>query len=351
MALLFIEGFDHLDSSSANAEFVAKWRTATDSNATIITDTPNNKGQAISVTNVKNLDVCDHVANVHIDSGVVGFHYMSPHFWNVTNRNILSLAIENETARHMSIEVNGRTWEIQLNNSTTRYASNFYLEPDVWYYMELKWEQGNPTVANQCQLRVNGLEVISVPAGENFSIGWDLVGLVFNRETTKNYFDNLYVVAASGDGATSFVNEGTELYVQTLFPSGAGSLADWTAVGVANNWDAVDEFPADDDSTYVESNTPGNQDAYQYRKPSGDITTIYGVQLTARAREESSGEFVRMSGLTDISSTQYLGYATDSGTLSTSYQYLCTMFEDNPSTSTNWTVQQIEDNFFGMEKL
>jgi len=156
------------------------------------------------------------------------------------------------------------------------------------------------------------------------------------------HYDDIYVL----DGTGSINNDilGPRKVV-AIHPDAAGDDTDWTP-DAGDNYDRVNEVELDEDTTYVETDTPGDQDLYNYG-PTVNLSEITGIQIVVDAKVTTGSmelQTVTKSGTTED---------TDShGTIvSTSYGSHSTIEELNPDTSLPWTPGEIDAAQFGVKAV
>ncbi len=154
------------------------------------------------------------------------------------------------------------------------------------------------------------------------------------------YYDDFYICDGSGSVNNEYLGD---CRIDTLFPTGAGTSAQFTPTGSAANWENLDEVPPDDDTSYNASGTVGALDSFPVTDLSALNADIFGIQMNLLAKKDDAGErslvsLVRCGG-TDM--------AGDPVFLGNSYLNLTTVFEQNPATSANWTEAEINVAEFG----
>lgn len=131
-----------------------------------------------------------------------------------------------------------------------------------------------------------------------------------------------------------------------VLPNGAGSNTGFTPSAGAN-YAAVDDDPADGDTTYVESSTTGHKDSHAFAALGVSPSTIKGVVAVPTARN-SGNAGVTLKGYALSSAS---GGNGDNGavTLPQSYKSAHFMFELDPNGSVAWTESAINAAEFGYE--
>lgn len=156
----------------------------------------------------------------------------------------------------------------------------------------------------------------------------------FTVPTYAGNFDDFFFY--SDTGAISSVGE---VRIHALAPNGAGTNSNFTP-SAGSNYQCVDEALQDFDDSYNSSDgTSGHRDDFEIENLSGVTNSSSTVKaLSVRALVTcSASEQVRL--YVDISGTRY--YSTNFSP-PTYYNYIEYIWELNPSTSSPWTVAQID---------
>lgn len=133
--------------------------------------------------------------------------------------------------------------------------------------------------------------------------------------------------------------------VLNLRPNAAGDVTGLAVVGATANWDAVDEDPSDDDTTYVGNTAKGTTayDLYNLPDPNvvGTINSVtVSINVKAAAKTGSAKTVIKTEG------SEFRG---DSYILPTTYTVTSTTYTTNPSTTVAWTWAQINALQAGVE--
>ena len=252
MAMIFMDGFDYYNSSQINR----KWDS---SNAASFVTGVYGNGKAIQGPNswVKNL-------GANVVTGFMGFHFFVPAGFGAMT--ICAFRDAGTVQVDLRLTASGT---LQLTrNGTVLGTSTSILSGNTWYWIEVKVTI-DPT-AGVAEVRVNGI-----------STGWITLSGQNTRASANSYFnqvalpgstatyDSFHVWDTTGTINNTYIGEHA---ISTLFPNGAGTHTDWTKSGGTANFSRVNENPADDDTSYNFSNTPGNIDSYAF----GDLVPTAG---------------------------------------------------------------------------
>jgi hypothetical protein len=210
------------------------------------------------------------------------------------------------------------------NNTLLGITAATVLSAATWHHIELK-----VTVANSgtYELRVNGVNVLSGSddTREGSNDYCNRVRLVGPDELAVNcpIYDDWFI-------AEDFLGDRK---IITIFPDADGDSSDFTPSTGGDNYLMVDDNPQDDDSTYVESSTPGDSDLYTHGNVAG-ASSILAIQPNIVAAKTDVTDF-------DMNLTVKSGSTTDDGTAvtvnSTDYVNFTRVLETDPDTGVAWT--------------
>ena len=131
--------------------------------------------------------------------------------------------------------------------------------------------------------------------------------------------------------------------VDTLYPEANGDTNDFTP-SAGSNYENVDERPPDDDTTYNQSSAPGDVELYDMDDLAAN-TEIYALQVSAYARKTDAGSLTVRLGA-KVGGAEHWG--PDIG-LSTDFDYLKRIIEQDPDTGTSWTRSGVNGAQFGVK--
>ena len=163
-----------------------------------------------------------------------------------------------------------------------------------------------------------------------------MAGLGENR-----YFDDLYFCDGSGSRNNDFLGD---MKVETIFPSGNGNSNDWSSSSGGDNYTNVDENPPNDDTDYNYSTLSGNIDTFAFENLTTVSGSINGIQLNILARKDDAGtkivkQVIRRGSVDYVIENPH--YMADA------YAYYVDIVEEDPSTSSDWTITGINAAEFG----
>jgi hypothetical protein len=199
----------------------------------------------------------------------------------------------------------------------------------AWYGIEIRAKFDNS--AGELQIVINGTSVLSLTGIDTQDSAYgDCTGFALNASLAWYLDDVVFRDYAANASLLGYMQ------VKALMPAGTGDGATMTPSAAVANWTCVDEIPSDDDTTYVESSTPGDKDTYAIQDHGLTAGQVLAVQThhVARRTDGASRQFqsvLRYSGSEATGATQTLG---------SSYAPYSALFDDCPGT-TGWTLAQL----------
>lgn len=314
MSLRFADSFDHYDK----AHFTEKWTSSSfGSNTTISAGLGRNGTSCLNITGgdsaAKALDIqakltvglAVNVTTLQVSGSGNQFGAV----WFTVNGMYQCL---------FSIDIDGFVHALTVDgspppawgrsaNATDRGRSTQAVRAGSYNYLE--FQVIFSATAGQMIARLNGVTVLQTAQNINtdpnaaggadtarvdfgapafgFAIFVDTPpgGLVINN-SGQVYVDDLYITDGQGSVNNDFLGD---VKVSALLPNGAGTATQFAVTGAATNWQAVNESPPNDDTSYVSSGTAGQQDLYAYPALTGASGNIAGVQVNLWARKDDAG--------------------------------------------------------------
>lgn len=156
-----------------------------------------------------------------------------------------------------------------------------------WHWVEIKAVLGTSAVNGALHLYIDGVNKVSVTGIDLQSGTNPLAYLQFLGSAGDSRFDDVILMDATGSHMNDILGD---CKIDTLNPNGDGASSSWTASAGAD-YQCVDDTPnaADDDSTYVSSNTAAQVSEFLMNNLSDNPTGIYSVQVRTRSRKENAG--------------------------------------------------------------
>ena len=259
----------------------------------------------------------------------------------MSGSNVITL--RTNTSGQLILE-NNRT---ATNLITSAGGQSFY--NGVWHYVELKIGWGTSASA---EIRLDGLTVGSVSGVDTRSHASDpgYVQLCIGAPITvatgvAMYFDDFYLCNTSGVVNNDFLGP---VKVYTLYPTANGSINQFTPVGAASNWDAVNEQTYDGATTYVATSSSNQIDKYNVTDM-GAVTppAIYGVALGSwSTKMENTPRQMRHNLTVGGNTTNGAVFAPIVGP----YMHSQEIFQTTPSGGA-WTKADVDSMQIGVESL
>ena len=166
---------------------------------------------------------------------------------------------------------------------------------------------------------------------DNIRIGTD----AYSSWPPNAHIDNIVFDTANWIGDTRIAG---------IKPSGAGNSTQWTP-SAGSNWDCVDEAP-ESDADYVSITSMDQVDTYAADDLPAEAYAVKSVQVSARARKQSSvapqniALAVRTGGADYFGSDSPLGFSYDGHTA---------LWENNPGTASPWTPSEVNGAEIGIK--
>lgn len=200
---------------------------------------------------------------------------------------------------------------------------------NTWQYVE--FVATISATVGVVEIWVDGVRVLNLTGVNNAQTpGTPTVGVFgsgnnFNSEQGIYGLDDVYV-----NNTAVRIGEGK---IETLRPSADTATKNWTPNSGTVNFSRVNETLVDGDTSYVYSNTVGQQDLYDLADLSTTPTTIFAVSVVAFAEKTDAGSrsilLTLKSGATASDGSNY--------NLASSYGRFDRLLEQDPNTTAAWT--------------
>ena len=286
---------------------------------------------------------CDNLAR--IGSGTV-FEGMIA----IMNGSGAQLVIKLDTAGSLIAmrSTNGVSLNVTLGTSLAAITSA------VWAFVEVKWLIH--ASAGYVEIRVNGNIVLrfdgntlsGAATGGNLGAAWTTIRLFRMVSAISPYLvmrmNDFYLcdLSGSGDDLRDYLGN---VRVQILVPNAVGTSSGWTPNAGAN-WEAVDDNPADDDTSYVSALAAGTRDAYGFTDlPAG--ASPLGFQISYLAKKEAEGNALIAPMFWQGVNSDGISQSINS---SVAYQYVLNPFDRNPVSDARPTAAELNAAEFGFVK-
>lgn len=339
MALLLIEGFEQYSIGDSPELQRGGWSSNTTINNTFFTLKAgrHSGGQAVELSlNAGNLfhafaenaTVTVGFAYRMVDSGPLG-------------QTIISL--RNNLFDHLALVITA-AGELRLNRGTTQIdiTSGLGLSVGIWYYFEIDCTIDNSTGAYD--VHVDGVQVFTdsgVDTQNGAVAQVDNIELFGNTAIDPEY-DDIYVLDDAGADNTGLLGD---CRVETVFPDADGNETDFTPLSSTNVSNVDDGVTPDDDTSYNSSSTATDRDLYGFAALSGNVGTVFGVDVKLLVRKEDAGfreiRTIARSNVTEVESGNL--------TLGVDYIYKNNIYENDPDGGGNWDEAAVNAAQFGID--
>jgi hypothetical protein len=233
------------------------------------------------------------------------------------------------------------------NGTSLGESSTGLIEPNKWYYLELKCTHAN-SPSGSFEVHLDGANVVDDTGIDALNSAIPDTVRLTGRSTTSNTqnadFDDFYVLTTTGS-PDDFLGP---RHVYTIFPTGAGDSTQFTP-NTGNNWAAVDDNGHDTNTTYIESNVENNKDLYAFGDLSGTVVGITAAAVYGIVTK------------TDVSAFDFIGVAKSNGdeadaapdlvnpSSAGTYEAAAGIFLTDPDTASAWTQSGINAAQFGLK--
>jgi len=335
MALVLIEGFDHLTA----AQLALKGWGVT---AGVSSQSGRLGGQSVRTSNsTVSKTLPGSYSTVYVGFAIKVVNFDITFIQGITNlRNGGT-----DVIRLKYGSASGNTvWAIYRGDGTTLLGTGtFPITVNIWYYVEMK-VVFSATVGS-VELRINGSATPDILV-TGLNTGTTNVNAIALQGGYGGYsdHDDVYVCDTSGSAPTN--NFLGDIRVQAIWPTGNGNSS--SLVGSdsnsTDNYLLVDETTPDDNTTYVQSPTGTAKDTYVY----GDLTptsgTVYGIQIVPYAQKTDAGA----KGIVSVARLSTTEVDSSAHALSTSYQFFPDISETKPGGGA-WTIDDVNNAEFGVK--
>lgn len=344
MAYLFSDGFDNYTTLSQLWEGVQGTPTIASANARFSTAGITSQGVKFAQNSWGRKNLPSNYASI-----IVGFAYLMPAMPG-SFTGIVTLDDTNTTQIYLAVTASG-AFQFYRGTPNTGTAigsasAGGLIAPNQWHFLEI-------VVTIDPSAGAVALYIDQPASGGTAAI--NSTGL--NTRTTTNSscnqvrigdynvftpsFDDIYVLDTTGSSPLN--GRLGDQRIITKMPNGVGALTNWSVTGSAANWSAVNEIPPDDDTSYVSSNTAGQQDSYAMQSASITATPNFVV---VRVRKDDASAHT-CQALVRSGGTVGLGTAF---TVPSSYAYFDSLFVNDPNTGSPWTGSAADSTQVGQDE-
>jgi hypothetical protein len=247
------------------------------------------------------------------------------------------------SANNMNVELRINSFArpyLVIRQGAAYYDINAHIAANTWYYVEMKAYCASS--GGYVIVRLNGVEVLNV-SGINTAYDSNNPNVTIFRIKGHSdfYFDDWYICDNSGTKNNDFLGD---IKVLSYTPTRDGSHIDFSPVGAASNYQAVNEALQNSDTNYVTQSGIGMYDLYGFTAPSIS-GSLLGIQQTVTARKDDSGtRFIKLIGSYGSNSAE-----SSSISLLDSYRTYFNIYESRIGTNEDWTFNDLNSAEFGFK--
>lgn len=345
MAILHIEGFEGFSGSNQglnDTQLTRKYPNSTLSNSSLNFATGHNSNTSLRFGRIGAHDLLNFDVPTDNEFYVsLSFRYHD-NFPGSTGSRLIQYVNSGTIQNTIGVYSDGSIKIKRSATATLETTAADVVSVDTWHQMEIHQVCGD---SGSWEVRLDGVTVLSGTG----DIQGDTVSDITNILVwgwASNAADLLGITEVDNivmqDSAGSFIDG--EWYIEGLLPNAAGDLSDLTPASGSNH-ENVDEVPADDDTSYVESATNGNQDLYNYQNltPLESGSSIVAAQINTVVKQSAGEDLITLikSGGTVY---QDIAQIVDSA-----YVSLSRLEALDPDTLASWTESGINAAQFGVE--
>jgi len=328
MAVVFMEGFDHL--AVAQGLSVGKW---TGSGGAKVAGRFG--GEALRHAN----SYSDHWLHGSYSTVIIGEAIRCGTFSLAFGQR--PLALWGGGAYVIYLYFSGLHFTLNKGDGTLLGTGVATLVAGAWYYIEIKLVVS--ATVGSVELRINGSSTPDILATGLNTGTTNVDGIRLGGDYSGYHdHDDLYLVDTSGSAPTNtFLGE---VKIETIRPTSDGTNTAWVN-GYANVDDSTSH---DDDSTIISSFTPGEKETYGLADLATATGTVFAVQTNLVARKDNAGAKtiapVIRTGGTDYDGTTTAG-------LSSSYLDYRQLYDRVDPSGADWTIATVNAMEAGVKEV
>ncbi len=188
------------------------------------------------------------------------------------------------------------------------------------------------------ELKMNGVTILTIASTNTISSANTYCTKVQVNAGNDNgqFCDDVYIADDTGATNNDFLGD---VRVPAQVPNAVGAHSDWTRGGTThtNNWESVDEIPANGDTDYVASAAAGALDTYGITDLAMTSGSVLAVQWTGYVRKDDAGARtvcpVLHSGGADWLGSNFLPLD--------SYKYFSQVWNTDPADGASWDISRV----------
>jgi hypothetical protein len=260
-----------------------------------------------------------------------------------SNRRIISL-YDGDLLEGMQLrfDSSGEHFVIQRGAVELETITDVTIPIDEWFHVEFKVYCDNTN--GSWELKFNGNTIGSASGVDTQASITNYHGSVrWNTSYAAPKIDDIFVCDGTGSKNNDFIGL---MRVIPVWPD-TDHTTEWdTVFGAASHAYAVDEQEPDDDTTYIEDDTVGNTDLFDYANIGEGLANIKGLMLNTLCRETDAESYdlihvVRSGSVEYDQASQRVG--------ASSYVHRYSIIESDPDTGSDWSEAGIDAAQFGIK--
>lgn len=253
----------------------------------------------------------------------------------------------NETSTvQVDLRMNQNSTLTMSRNGTalTNGTSTLLVPLFLWNWLEIKLMISNSISASSCQVKINDILYIDLPAGQDTQNSANSYANVFSFPSPRVpfYLDDFILQTGVG---SDFLGD---TRIVTSLPNGSGSSSDFIGSdgNSIDNYLLVDDPTPDEESTYVESNVIGSKDIYTFPSIGTTGNSITALGVNVKCRKTDAG-LKQLCSITKVGTTEY--YGANVNMSDGSICQIQEIFPTNPDTGLTWSQSEAESAQFGQK--
>jgi len=219
--------------------------------------------------------------------------------------------------------------------------------PGAYSYMEVRVVIDD--AAGIVTVHLDEIEITALTVQDTQNGGTGVIDSIqCNGTSDVIFFDDFYITdnvgAAPQNGFLGNMHITTAVAISDSTPLDI-TIIEPTAP--TTHFDKVNQIPADGDTSFLASKTPGDQDMFNFSplpilSGNGDV---FGIQVNVFAKKDNEGPR-QVKPIIDPGVAISVGAALE---LTTVYRFGISMFQQNPDTSLDWTEAEVDSSKVGFE--
>ena len=336
MAVVFVEGFDHISAAQSTSK---GWSAAL--NAVVAGRLG---GQACRTAST-GLAGPSHALPSSYSSVIAGFAFQSSGIAATVDFFALRSGGTNVVRLRLSLVSGSNVLQVLNAAGTVLATGTTPILASVWYYIEVKVVVS--ATVGTVEVRLNGLGTTEASAtGVNTGASNVDTIILGSLISTAGIFDDMYVCDTSGSAPTNdFLGD---YRVETLITTAEGANTAWTA-NTGTKAGAVDDATSyDSDTTYILDSTPGDRETFTIASLAVGTGTVFAVQTNLVARKDDAGART----IAPVIRTGGVNYdGTTTAGLSTSYLDYTQLYDRLDPAGSAWSIATVNAMEVGVKEV